>query len=429
MRCNKIKDSKTYQMVKWMFIWCVGFFVLLGACSEKNDLGEIDFLNIEGDSLLNEVFEHAEKYEVQIRYVQINRDEDGVAELVPYEFRVDSSAYFYPASSAKMPVAFLALEKLNQLYKQNIDVDFNTALEIDAERVPPQTAVLYDSSSIDFRASIGHYIHKLFLVSDNDAYNRLYEFVGPEAINKEMRSKGIFRNSRIVHRLSAPAFNEEENRHTNSFRFFDGERTVYSQPAQYMEAWSFEKLKNTSKGRGYINGNNDLVSEPFDFSNKNFIALRDLQESLISVIMQDGKLDLRAEDYQLLYKSMSMYPGESLAPIYEGEQIFDSSVKYFMFGDTKESIPEHIRIFNKIGGAYGYLTDCAYIVDFKNNIEFFLAATIHVNSNQVFNDDQYEYNEVGIPFLAALGRKFYEYELGRTRNKIPDLSRFKMVYK
>ncbi len=80
-----------------------------------------------------------------------------------------------------------------------------------------------------------------------------------------------------------------------------------------------------------------------------------------------------------------------------------------------DPMPEHIKIYNKVGYAYGTLTDCAYIHDTKNNIDFMINATILVNSNEVFNDDNYDYDEVGIPFLAQLGRELYEYELKRKR--------------
>jgi hypothetical protein len=42
-----------------------------------------------------------------------------------------------------------------------------------------------------------------------------------------------------------------------------------------------------------------------------------------------------------------------------------------------------------------------------------LTATILVNKDGIFNDDAYEYDEVGIPFLAALGRAIYTLELDR----------------
>jgi hypothetical protein len=78
-------------------------------------------------------------------------------------------------------------------------------------------------------------------------------------------------------------------------------------------------------------------------------------------------------------------------------------------------MPKHIKIYNKVGYAYGTLTDNAYIKDTKNNIDFMLTATILVNSDEVFNDDAYEYDEVGIPFLAQLGRELYQLELKRKR--------------
>ena len=62
-----------------------------------------------------------------------------------------------------------------------------------------------------------------------------------------------------------------------------------------------------------------------------------------------------------------------------------------------------------MGYAYGYLTDCAYIVDKKKNKEWLITATIHVNDNQIFNDDKYEYDNIGIPFLAELGRQLIKF--------------------
>jgi hypothetical protein len=71
-------------------------------------------------------------------------------------------------------------------------------------------------------------------------------------------------------------------------------------------------------------------------------------------------------------------------------------------------MPDDITILNKVGYAYGYLTDCAYIMDTTNEISFILTATVHVNENRIFNDDNYQYDEVGIPFLAALGRQIHQ---------------------
>ena len=85
-------------------------------------------------------------------------------------------------------------------------------------------------------------------------------------------------------------------------------------------------------------------------------------------------------------------------------------------------MPEHVRIFNKVGLAYGFLLDNAYIVDLENKVEFFLSAVVYSNSNGVLNDDSYDYDTLTIPFLAEIGRAIYEYELERDREFDPDLS-------
>ena len=77
------------------------------------------------------------------------------------------------------------------------------------------------------------------------------------------------------------------------------------------------------------------------------------------------------------------------------------------------------KIFNKIGLAYGFTIDNAYIVDLDNNVEFFLTAVIYSNSNEVMNDNMYDYESISIPFLSELGRKIYNYESKREKSNFP----------
>ena len=80
-----------------------------------------------------------------------------------------------------------------------------------------------------------------------------------------------------------------------------------------------------------------------------------------------------------------------------------------------------VRIYNKVGDAYGTLTDSAYIVDKEKDIEFLLTATILVNANAIFNDDIYEYDGLGFPFLGELGRQVLEWEQKRKQAHRPAL--------
>ena len=106
---------------------------------------------------------------------------------------------------------------------------------------------------------------------------------------------------------------------------------------------------------------------------------------------------------------MSRNTLESKSPQYLSETgFYDSYVKFFYLWRPKSEMSSNIRIFNKIGEAYGTLTDTAYIIDYENQVEFLLTATIMVNENQIFNDDIYEYDSIGIPFLAELGEPISE---------------------
>jgi hypothetical protein len=102
-----------------------------------------------------------------------------------------------------------------------------------------------------------------------------------------------------------------------------------------------------------------------------------------------------------------MLPKQCDSPKYNYK---DSHVKYFIFGDSSKPIPENIKIYNKIGCAYGYLIDNAYIVDNEKGIEFMLTSVIYTNENDILNDGKYEYYKIGMPFLANLGREIYSFE-------------------
>jgi hypothetical protein len=172
-----------------------------------------------------------------------------------------------------------------------------------------------------------------------------------------------------------------------------------------------------------------LVEEPFDFSHSNYLSVGTLQGILRNVLFPHaaspgGRFGLTEDDYRFLYAHMSMLPRESAEPAYPDRETYsDSYVKYFLFGDSKAPIPSHIRIFNKVGEAYGYLIDDAYVADFDAGVEFLLTAVIQVNADQIYNDDLYEYEEVGRPFLARLGRAVYEHELLNARAPTGALTR------
>ncbi len=375
--------------------------------------------------LLQDVLHYKDSFRVQIIYTRINRDKDNIPSFQNYYFNTDTGLYFNPASTVKLPLALLSLEKLNRLHVQGVNK--YSSLQIDSN-YPWQTPVYKDSTSETGFPSIAQYIRKAFLVSDNDAYNRMYQFVGQQTINERLHEKG-YSSARITRQFLG--LTPEENRYTNSIRFMDDHgKVIYTQPPAYNPD-SFHFGKPVKMGRAHYDNKDSLINEPIDFTNANNLPLEYLQQILQSVMFPESvperqRFNLSKDDYRFLYQYLSQYPSETNYPKYDSSEYYDSYVKFF--SRDSHQIPSYIRIFNKVGWAYGFLIDVSYVADFKNKIEYMLTATLYVNSDGILNDDKYDYEETGWPFMKELGQTIYQYELKRTRTYKPDLSKFKIRY-
>ncbi len=374
--------------------------------------------------------EQPEKYRLQIGYTQIDRDSANNPHFTQFTYRPDAE-YTYPASTVKLPAAVLALEKLNQLKIFGLSKD--TYLFTDPLRVA-EKPVYNDLTSLSGKPFVAHYIKKILLVSDNDAFNRLYEFLGQEAINDRLHALG-YTGAEIRHRLSTP-LNDEENRMTNPVWFMDKQgNTLYRQPFQ--QAKRVYPTRTDAIGEGYM-ATDPLtrkpvkIDKPLDFSIKNRWSVQDAHRLIQNLMFPEAQSDsqkllLNPDDYAFLWKYMSMLPGESDYPKYNSTEYWPAYVKFLLLGSEKGEWPyPSISVFNKVGDAYGHLLDAAYIVDFDNKVEFILSAVVYCNSDGILNDDAYEYESVGFPFMKHLGKVFYDYERQRAKKFLPNLTRFKM---
>ena len=378
------------------------------------------------DTIFQRVLSNPTYYRLQVIYTQINRDKNNKPSFKNYYFNIDSLIYFNPASTVKLPLAALSLEKLNEMH--NKGVNKYTSMQFDSA-YHHQKKELYDSSAETYLPSIANFIKKAFLISDNDAYNRMYEFVGQQTINEHLHNKG-YKNIRITRQFMG--FNEDENRHTNPIRFIDSSgRLIYNQPMQYNPD-SFNFLHTIKIGKAYYDSNDSLINEPIDFTKANYVPLQDYQKILQSILFpasvkRSHRFNLTKDDYNFLHQYLSQYPSETNYPNYDTAQYYDSYVKFY-FQNNTHTMPAYIRVFNKVGWAYGFDTDISYVADFKNNVEFMLTATLYVNSDDILNDDKYDYETIGNPFLYQLGQTIYNYELHRSRKYQPNLSAFKIKY-
>lgn len=367
-------------------------FLLIGCSGAKKNI--LQETLVSKKESIKRVMDNPEEFELQIIYTQIIRNQNNEVKFKDYTYNLNAKNYFYPASTIKFPIAILALEKLNTIQNTSINSEF---------------LIEGKSNKIKFSEEIS----KIFAISDNDASNNLLEFIGFDYLNKSMHSKGLKR-FRISHRLSTP---DSGNPVTKSLTLYKTDNSILTLPSilsKYNKPLGFNKIK---KGIGFMD-DDKLVQIPFDFSNKNYYPLETLHNTLKRIVFPEvfkkrERFNLTEKNREFILFSMQNLPKNAG---YDPIQYYDGYCKFFMFGDTKESIPEHIKIYNKVGDAYGTLIDCAYIVDTKNQIEFMISATILVNKDQVFNDNIYEYDEVGLPFLAELGRQLYDKNLKKKSN-------------
>jgi len=399
--------------------------VFFSACQPTEKVPFQD--DLEDFPILKKVLEDKEKYQVQIIYTRIDRNEHGNPLMTDYAFNLDDKKYFYPASTVKLPLTILALEWLEE---QNIPgLDENTIMLIDSIH-PSQVPAYVDNSAIDSLPSIAQYIKKILLVSDNDAYNRLYELLGQDYINQKLADKGM-NHTIINHRLSFAA-SPEENRMFNPIRFVDKlGNVIHEIPARQTEVI----YSNTEKpiiGRAYYSGDS-LIEQGMDFTFKNKFAISDLhgvvQRIIFPMAFPDAERFNLSEDHRnLILKYMSMLPGESDYPSYPQSEYWDSYSKFYLDGNDKSPTRKTLRLFNKTGEAYGHLLDASYYVDFETGLEFFVTAVIYVNADETLNDDAYEYDEIGFPFFAELGEYLYGLELDREKMIPTDLKEFEFSY-
>lgn len=374
--------------------------------------------------MVAQVLADPERFKVQILYTQINRKSDSKVTFTHYQYAMDEDRYFYPASTVKLPISLLALEWLEQQNLPGLTKD--TVMLSDSSR-PAQTLALADSSADNKLPSIGHYIKKILLVSDNDAYNRLYELLGQEYINSQLARKGLT-NSVINHRLSLPLA-EEEQRHYNPVRFVDADNEVILSLPARSSAMRFINKSSPQLGKAHI-ANGELVAQPMDFTDKNRFSVVDYSGVLRRIFFPDSfspeqRFNMSEENRQFVIRYMGMVPSASEYPAYNPTEYPDNYAKFLLVGGDAEPMPQNLKIFDKTGWAYGHAIDGAYIVDTEHNIEFILVAVIYANNNDTLNDDNYQLNEIAKPFMRQLGQVIYQHELQRQRSVLPDFSFFK----
>ncbi len=351
----------------------------------------------------------AESRRVQLLVSEVVTRQGAPDRLVRHGFRVDAE-YFYPASSIKLCAAVAALQEVQRLETEH-GVKGLAEAPLTIEPLFPGDARQTNAPDhlANGRITVAHEVRKLALVSDNQAFNRLYDLVGHEPLNRAMHSLGLT-SVVINHRLSDPR-TVPDPRASAAVTFALPDGHTVAVPARHSSLLLSNSAPRRLIGDAFLRGD-ELVREPMDFTGRNGISLVDLQNLLIKVVRPDlalpgAPLELSAAHRRLLLGAMTVYPRESADPTYPAAEFPDDYCKFLLPG-VRRVFPDtapgsRVEIIGKIGRAYGFSVENSCLRNPDNGRTVFVTAVIYTNDDGVLNDDRYEYATVADPFFADLG--------------------------
>jgi hypothetical protein len=347
-------------------------------------------------------------HEVQLIYTRIDRDADGAATLTQSAHGLAPHSWFAAASMIKLPIALLACEALAA-------AGGDSAARIVLAALPETGEWSDDEPLVE---TFERCLRRLFVVSDNIAYNRLYEWLGQDAVHARLAELG-WPSVRAIARIGSTDVQANRRVGAVSLMSADG-RTLQSLPARRSAHERRFPFGDALRGGGFV-VDGKVVHGPHDFSHANYLPLADAHDMLQRLLFPDSvpvNLRWRIPDAlrMELLRAMSLYPRESPDPRYDEVEFPDGYAKMFVVGDGKARAPAGLRMYGKSAQAYGYMGDCVYLADRARGTECLLSASVYANADGIFNDDIYEYDTISIPFLAVLGRAVLDYEASRVRS-------------
>ena len=375
--------------------------LLLAVCSSLLSCNSNPIeLVLKSDPYLKEIVKDKEDYEIQVMLTKVNHDNTKI-DFQNYQYQHDENQYFYPASTIKLPIVVLTLKKINELRSKGSDITLKSKIILN--NVDNYSNFKLQDSITSFQ----NLIADIFLVSDNSASNILIDFIGYNYFNDEMQNAG-FDRTYLNHKFNPDPYvnstwqiSDLDNNMISSIN--DNQKIIKAD----------DKTNGLDKGeRRYFNG--EILDESLNFSEKNRFSITDMH-NLIKYIFYPEIFDkantfnLNVEDYDFIRYWMSRFTYEDIGEKFIGdEKFFETYNKFFIHGDEQSVSNEQIRVYNKIGQAYGTSIDNGLIKNYQNDVEFILTSTIYTNKNKVINDNLYEYDDIAEPFLAKLSRAIYK---------------------
>ena len=359
------------------------------------------------DSLLNEVLSNQSKYQFQLMYTKVLKDKNGY-QLEKHSLN-ENKYYFNPASLIKLPLLIIALEKMSSLREYGVDLDSRILMHT-CSCDEDTDGYIAQSKNPTFR----QLMRELMIMSDNDAYNFLYDFVGYDYFNKRYRELGF--DGFLMKRRFTSNCSDALNKWYGGIAFLNSENEIiYQQDCDTAKQnYAIDSVKYLLKaGESYLE-NGLLLQGPKDFSNNNYLNFTQIND-LFQNIFFSNDFDEQFK-IDIAYKSdfistLKDYPKDLLNSKYNSVNTPDWFYKFFIDTIAMNTKDKSLKIYNKVGMAGGFISDLSYIVDETHDVRYFLSATLLAKKDDVINNGKNNYYDFGIPFFRKIGSLFYNYEI------------------
>jgi len=302
------------------------------------------------------------------------------------------SNWFAPASLVKLPLAALLLEQL-----EAAKIDWTTA----KLAFPGMPHCAERALELRQPQAVTRLIERALVLSDDSAYCALFDALGPQHIAERMRQMG-HSDVRIQARFGTCG--PENSRITGPVQIFAANgKVLSSSPAR--APFSLVSAPAPIKiGTAWMQGG-QRVEGAKDFSNSNSAPLRALHEMMLALMRPElvelkERFQISERARQFLLTGMRLNPAESKFSDAAEAKLDRNYFRLLGVGDGQW--PKDLVVENKVGRAYGFLSDMAHLK--QGNYECFVSCKMYLNRDGVLNDGQYEYESIGRPAMAEIGR-------------------------
>ncbi len=424
--------------------------------------------NKKAQRALKKVLSNPKMYRFQVLITEYEKLASGEERLTPHAFRVDDE-YFYPASAIKTYASIAALRHYTLLRQEHPWLTTNdpmsqsrkTCQKKDKSNEANALASLEHEIKKTQLISSNKAFNTVFNVT---GFRTLHEYILPD-----FPSVRVFHrlSSRETHQesLKTPALHlcdwtkKGPNKKKSYLRKLatstEDLNDLTGSPVHKYTGFKDNQL-SLKVGHKYKHmKSKKLISEPMDFTFKNRSSFYDFQRLNMAMYMpnkatpfgpavkllstnalesdhksnskSNSKLPLiRKVWLNELRHAMAIYPRHSENPKYSGKSLSETRFKPLIRGvrwaDKRLKNDANIYYLNKAGKALGFHMDNAFIAygteagKIKKSgfptrspkYGLFVTVGLYVNKDQILNDDKYEYSQISVPVLNAIG-----YSIGR----------------